>query len=86
MAPRLGDPISGLEAAAAEPGVTLFSAGIGAEGQTAGGRVLNVTAMGTTIGAARQQAYEAISHISWPGMHYRRDIGEAAAAVEEVPA
>ncbi len=42
--------------------------------RTAGGRVLNVTAFGPTVAAARDRAYEAVSLISWPGMHYRSDI------------
>jgi phosphoribosylamine---glycine ligase len=47
---------------------------------TAGGRVLDVTAVGPTLGEARARAYEAVGRISWPGRQYRRDI--AAAAVE----
>ena len=80
-APTTGDPITGLDAAAAVPGVTLFHAGTKAEGDalvTAGGRVLSVTATGPTIDAACARAYEAVGHISWPGLHYRRDIAYQA--------
>jgi phosphoribosylamine--glycine ligase len=36
--------------------------------------VLNVTALASTIGEARDRAYEAVGRISWPGMHHRTDI------------
>jgi len=41
----------------------------------AGGRVLGVTALGETIDAARQKAYETIGRIRFKGAHWRRDIG-----------
>ncbi len=50
---------------------------------TAGGRVLNVTALGPTPAAARDRAYDAASRISFEGMQIRSDI--AARAVERVP-
>ena len=74
-APRKGDRIEGIDDANAMPDVTVFSAGVGAGGITAGGRVLNVTALGADLRAARERAYEAVGMISWPGMTYRRDIG-----------
>ena len=49
---------------------------------TAGGRVLNVTALGPTPGEARERAYEAAGLISFDGMQMRTDI--AARAVETV--
>ncbi len=42
---------------------------------TAGGRVLGVTGIGKTLSEARDKAYKGISRISFPGMHYRQDIG-----------
>lgn len=45
---------------------------------TNGGRVLGVTALGDTVGAAVDEAYRAIAQIRWDGMHYRRDIGRRA--------
>jgi len=45
---------------------------------TAGGRVLGVTALGETIEEAVREAYQAVLHIRWEGMHYRRDIGQRA--------
>ena len=81
--PRTGDPISGLEAAAAVPNAVVFHAGTRRTDDgivTAGGRVLSVTGTGPTIAAARQTAYEAAAHISWPGLHQRTDIAEKASA------
>ena len=40
-----------------------------------GGRVLNVTALGKTVGEAQTRAYTAIDRIDWPEGFYRRDIG-----------
>jgi phosphoribosylamine-glycine ligase len=45
---------------------------------TAGGRVLNVTALAPTLAEARERAYEAVGHISFQGMQYRTDIGRKA--------
>jgi phosphoribosylamine--glycine ligase len=83
-APRTGDRIVGLDAARSIEGVSVFCAGVrggdpGDEGAlfTAGGRVLSVTALGATIGEARERAYRAVRCISWPGMHHRDDIAAA---------
>ncbi|MDE1153270.1 MAG: phosphoribosylamine--glycine ligase [Micavibrio sp.] len=47
-----------------------------ADGWTnAGGRVLGITALGDTIDAARQKAYDTIGRIRFKGAHWRRDIG-----------
>jgi len=76
--PRAGDVISGIEEAEAGPGVTVFHAGAerDADGRlvTAGGRVLDVTALGADVDEARRRAYRAVAHISFPGMQYRGDI------------
>jgi phosphoribosylamine---glycine ligase len=76
--PRTGDVIDGIAEAAAMPGVTVFCAGVATDGDgrlvTAGGRVLDVTATGDTIGEARDRAYAAVARINWPGMHHRSDI------------
>jgi phosphoribosylamine--glycine ligase len=72
---RKGDRIEGVDDANALQDVTVFSAGVGAGSVTNGGRVLNVTALGSDVRDARARAYEAVGMISWPGMTYRRDIG-----------
>jgi len=41
---------------------------------TSGGRVLGVTALGRTIGEARDRCYTAVEQISFDGCHYRSDI------------
>jgi phosphoribosylamine--glycine ligase len=77
-----GLPIAGLDAAAALEGVVVFHAGTrrGASGgfETAGGRVLGVTARGSDLAEARERAYAACDTISFEGMHLRRDIGARA--------
>ena len=72
---RKGDRIQGIDDANAMTDVTVFSAGVGPGGVTNGGRVLNVSALGSDVAAARARAYEAVGMITWPGMYHRRDIG-----------
>ncbi len=76
-----GVPITGLYAASQVPGVTLFHSGTAVRDNrtvTAGGRVLTVVGTGATYRAAIDQAYKAVSAISFEGMQYRRDIGRKA--------
>ena len=71
------DTIGGLEAANQIEGVTVFHAGTrkGEAGvEAAGGRVLNVTATGSTVQEARDRAYKAVEAIDWPGGFNRTDI------------
>ncbi|MEY2526385.1 MAG: phosphoribosylamine---glycine ligase [Verrucomicrobiota bacterium] len=78
-----GKPISGLEDAAKLEGVQIFHAGtkrVNGEIVTAGGRVLAVTALGSTIETARDRAYEAVSRIHFEACHFRRDIARSANA------
>lgn len=86
---RTGDVIEGIEAAETHEAVDVLHAatGLDEEGRfvTAGGRVLNVRALGPTISAARERAYGAVSSISWSGMQYRGDIAEAASATLGAP-
>ena len=73
--------ISGLDDAARLEGVYVFHAGTkrtNRETVTAGGRVLAVTALGSTIALARTRAYEAAAHIRFDSCHYRRDIALSA--------
>jgi phosphoribosylamine--glycine ligase len=81
-----GSVIDGLDAAAAVAGVEIFHAGTKTEGGRIlanGGRVLDVSALGSTVREARARAYEAISRIHWPEGFYRHDIGWRA--VEREP-
>jgi phosphoribosylamine--glycine ligase len=73
-----GSEIRGLDRAAEVEGVTIFHAGTKAEGAklvSAGGRVLNVTAVGATLAQARERAYATVDRIDWPDGFCRRDIG-----------
>ena len=79
--PRADTPISGLESAAQVSGVNVFHAGTRqAESGivTAGGRVLAITAVGTTVDAAAQNAYAAVNCIRFDGAQFRRDIASRA--------
>jgi phosphoribosylamine--glycine ligase len=74
-----GRPIRGLEEAAKIPDVKVFHAGTAfKDGQivTAGGRVLGVTALGTSLSAAKLQAYTAVKCIRWQGAWCRKDISD----------
>jgi len=76
-----GRPIVGMEHASQLPGVVVFHAGTARRaGQlvTDGGRVLGVTALGKDIRHAIERAYQAVSTITWDGVHYRKDIGHQA--------
>jgi len=76
-----GKEIDGIEDAAAMDDVEVFHAGTKLDGDrvvTSGGRVLGVTALGSDMRAAIGRAYEAVSKISWDGVHYRKDIGAKA--------
>ncbi|HSD77194.1 MAG TPA: phosphoribosylamine--glycine ligase [Solirubrobacteraceae bacterium] len=75
-APRAGDVIGGLDAVPAEVEVTHAGTAAGPDGTivTAGGRVLNVTALGATPALARDAAYAAADLITFDGRQLRRDI------------
>lgn len=79
--------INGIDAANALPDVEVFHAGTkrDEEGRVLaiGGRVLNVTATGATVGAAQAQAYKAVALIDWPEGFCRSDIGWRAVAREK---
>jgi phosphoribosylamine--glycine ligase len=73
--------ISGLDDAAKLEDVQIFHAGTkraDGEVKTAGGRVLAVTGLGSTLEAARARAYEAVARIHFENCHYRRDIALGA--------
>ncbi len=76
-APRSGHVITGIEHAEELAGVQVFHAGTARDGDrlvTAGGRVLDVTALGTTVADASARAYAAVERITWSGMQHRHDI------------
>lgn len=77
-----GKVILGLEEAQDLDGVIVFHAGtaLNPDGEliTAGGRVLNVVALGDTFEEARNRAYEACELIKFEGVQYRSDIGRRA--------
>jgi phosphoribosylamine---glycine ligase len=76
-----GKTISGLDDAAELEDVQIFHAGTkraNGEVKSAGGRVLAVTALGSTLEAARAHAYEAVSRIHFENCHYRSDIALSA--------
>jgi phosphoribosylamine--glycine ligase len=80
-----GFEIGGLEATERVEGATVFHSGT-AERQgrvvTAGGRVLSVSATGSSIAEARERAYDASGRVSFGGMRYRADIAALAAKEE----
>ncbi|MGF1464247.1 MAG: phosphoribosylamine--glycine ligase, partial [Maricaulaceae bacterium] len=77
---RTGEVLGGVEAADALTGVKVFQAGtaLNADGAlvAAGGRVLNLTAIGGDVEEARALAYKSAAAVSWPGGFYRMDIGD----------
>jgi phosphoribosylamine--glycine ligase len=80
QSPRMGDEISGLDRAARLPG-KIFHSGTKLErGRVvvSGGRALCPTALGPNLDDARRAAYTLVEAVSWPGAHYRRDIGHRA--------
>ncbi|MEX3930952.1 phosphoribosylamine--glycine ligase [Paraburkholderia phymatum] len=80
-APRKGDFISGIPPETADA-VTFHAGTTLADGKltTSGGRVLCVVGLADSVRSAQSVTYEAINHISFDGMQYRRDIGYRAAS------
>jgi phosphoribosylamine--glycine ligase len=83
-----GDVITGLDDPALA-GVHVTHAGTARREDgaivTAGGRVLNVTALGADPAAARDAAYAAADHIQFDGRQLRRDIAQRAVDRHEIP-
>jgi len=84
-----GKPTSGLEDAGHPEDIHIFHAGtrrVNGQIETAGGRVLAITALGSTIEHARGRAYDAAARIHFENCHYRRDIalGAVAANIREL--
>jgi phosphoribosylamine---glycine ligase len=78
-----GDVITGLDEVEHVEVTHAGTARRGGELVTAGGRVLNVTALGATAAEARTRAYAAVERIRFEGAQHRRDI--AARVAERVP-
>jgi len=76
-----GAPITGIDIAEADPFVTVFHAGTAdVNGQivTNGGRVLGVTACGSTLEQAIEASYNAVAKIAYETKYHRTDIGKKA--------
>ena len=75
-----GKEMSGFEAAAAAGALVFHCGSKAVDGKivTAGGRVLSVTGMGTTLREAVDTAYAGVKEISFDGMFYRKDIAHRA--------
>lgn len=80
LAYEKGKLIYGLERFEEKEGYYVFHAGTKQTEQgivTNGGRVLGVTAKGSTLQQARANAYDAVEWISFEGKYLRHDIGKA---------
>ncbi|MDY6906147.1 MAG: phosphoribosylamine--glycine ligase [Thermodesulfobacteriota bacterium] len=78
---KKGMTIAGLKNVNRMKDVVTFHAGTKAKGRqilTDGGRVLGITALGSSIEMAIKRAYAAVSKISWDGVYFRKDIGAKA--------
>lgn len=77
--------IKGVEGLDSET-LTVFHAGTKRDGDRLlanGGRVLNITALGTSVSEAQQRAYAGLDKIDWPEGFARRDIGWREIAREQ---
>jgi phosphoribosylamine---glycine ligase len=82
-APETGVPIGGLDDAE-RSGALVFHAGTALRADalvSSGGRVLNVTGVGSSLAEARERAYRAVELLDFPGALYRRDIAIKAVNV-----
>ena len=76
--PQKGSTIRGVEKAEAMSETIVFHAGTKREGDKLvanGGRVLNITGLGTSVRDARERAYTGLDVIDWPEGFCRREIG-----------
>ena len=75
---KTGSVIKGLEEAIIENDTMIFHAGTKFKDKeivSAGGRVLGVSALGSTLEIAQSRAYKTLKTIDWPQGYYRKDIG-----------
>lgn len=78
---KTGIEIQGLTKTGQLENAIVYHAGTKREGsifQTAGGRVLGVTALGNTLKEALENSYQAVGEIRFDKAHYRKDIGKKA--------
>ena len=76
-----GAPIIGVEESERLENTWVFHAATDVQAGrlvTSGGRVLGVTTRAASLASAIRRAYHAVEQIQWPGVHYRRDIGQRA--------
>lgn len=77
-----GNVITGIEDANKLDDVVVFHGGTSKDEDgnivNSGGRVLNVTALGSDVKEAKEKAYEAVSKITWDNAYNRTDIGDKA--------
>ncbi|MEI6970811.1 MAG: phosphoribosylamine--glycine ligase [bacterium] len=76
-----GRLITGLRQAGALKDTVVFHSGtklVSGRPETAGGRVVGVTALGKSVSQAVAQAYRAVQRVEFQGAHYRKDIGARA--------
>ena len=84
--PETGSVIRGVEKGEALDDVLVFHAGTklsNGDLVANGGRVLNVVALGRSVGEAQARAYQAVDRIDWPEGFCRRDIGWQAVKREQ---
>jgi phosphoribosylamine--glycine ligase len=82
---RKGTPINNLKEASAPEHTEIFQAGTALDGDqlvASGGRVLGITALGSSVRDAQQKAYSAVDLIEWDDGFCRWDIGWRAVARE----
>lgn len=78
-----GIPIEGVEAVAEVPGAHAIHAGtkrLQGRLATGGGRVLGLVGQGASLREAIEAAYAGAAKVSFPGMQFRKDIGEKGLA------
>ncbi|MBC8188630.1 MAG: phosphoribosylamine--glycine ligase [Proteobacteria bacterium] len=80
---EVGHAIRGLDALEEDESLVVFHAGTrraeAGEGyETAGGRVLGITARGRDVAEARERAYRAVAGVCFDGMQFRNDIASRA--------
>ena len=83
---KTGHEIKGINKVSNQDDIYIYHAGTKKVNDiiyTNGGRVLNITSLGKTVGDANKSALRAINMIKWNGSYYRNDIGWRAMKREE---